>query len=338
MDKGKFKQAANFILPWTDIEQTKELLGDFIDENYTALKPLKGEMDKLFRERDFSKISDKEFKKIIPKLLRAACNNLGEKTPIQIQKLISYLLLFDVFQNSSKTNVTAKSLEGILKKSIDSYELEAYAERIKMFYQEVQAYCSKNGIKLKDIPFLNKKIQLLLKEYKEYEDKKKESGGNQATVHFIPSKAPEDKYFGYVGEDCTTVKGEMIHYSNFQVYRMVSDHRLVGILYLHQEILDGKKVLVIAIQPRSRWKVDYEDLLAKLRDENGPFISAIKKKNYDYLLLMNDRAQQSNRPDMLNAIYEEGLDTIRFQDSIEKELPPKESVFSGNEFLVMWQK
>ena len=47
---------------------------------------------------------------------------------------------------------------------------------------------------------------------------------------------------------------------------MIADERLVGMLYLQKTVLDGKKVLVMAIQPRSFWNVNHRDLLKKIEE------------------------------------------------------------------------
>jgi hypothetical protein len=79
-------------------------------------------------------------------------------------------------------------------------------------------------------------------------------------VEFLPSKTQADRFFGYVGEDCTKFEGKSIFRDDFQLYRMISNHRLTGMIYLQKvELETGKKVLVMAIQPRSFWEVDHNN-------------------------------------------------------------------------------
>jgi hypothetical protein len=154
--------------------------------------------------------------------------------------------------------------------------------------------------------------------------------GEEAAVEFIPSKNAADRFFGYVGEDCTKPKGEAIERRDFQLYRMISNDRLVGMLYLQKKRVGWfEKALVIAIQPRSFWEVDQRSLLRAVEENLSKVARA---EGFEYVFLMNSRNQQSNRQDMLAAIATEGYPVLALRKPISG------AVFDGKEFLVVWKK
>jgi hypothetical protein len=152
------------------------------------------------------------------------------------------------------------------------------------------------------------------------------------TLDLLPSKSQTDAFAGYIGEDCTKGRwADEIRRVDTQVYRMIANHRLQGMVYLKRDVLDGKTVLVMGIEPRARFRVDSEKLLDGLIQELGNLAG---KYDYDYLLISTSSSQRSNRPDMNDAIEKRfhGIFPLRFQNSVGG------TIFSGHDFHVAWKR
>lgn len=169
-------------------------------------------------------------------------------------------------------------------------------------------------------------------------------GGPTTEVEFIPSKNPADPFFSYVSEDFNLKKGGALQRPSFQLYRMVSeDSRLRGLIYLQQAVMDGKKALVMAVQPRRDWEVDQVSLIQSLQRELG-LIAA--KEGYDYLLMTKHQGTQSSRRDMLDAISGRRFPLLKFDRGLdhtagppvpgERVGPPSQYLFLENRFRVLW--
>jgi hypothetical protein len=188
------------------------------------------------------------------------------------------------------------------------------------------------GEVLKAFDLKLKPVEQMGERLKKQMDQMKLESGDVQIIDLVPSKSQTDVFAGYVGEDCTKSRWkEAIRRPDTQVYRMLSNHRLAGMLYLKRQVLDDDVVLVVGIEPRARFRVNAEALLEEVIRGLGEIAS---KGDYDYVLISTNSHERSNRPDMNDAIEK------RFQ-----RYPPKiysekvdGGIFSNNKFHVAWDR
>jgi hypothetical protein len=121
-------------------------------------------------------------------------------------------------------------------------------------------------------------------------------------VEIVPTKCRTDRFFGYVGEDCTKADASWLGKPNFQLARMIVNGRLDGMVYMQRNYFEGTKDWVLTIEPtpRERLKVDHDALLSGI--ERGFSAAAKKLGNYRYVVLSAAELEQGNRVDMHAAI------------------------------------
>lgn len=121
-------------------------------------------------------------------------------------------------------------------------------------------------------------------------------------VEIVPTKCRTDRFFGYVGEDCTKADASRLGKPNFQLARMIVNGRLDGMVYMQRNYFEGTMDWVLTIEPapRERLKVDHNALLSGI--ERGFVDTAKKLGNYRYVVLSAAELEQGNRVDMHAAI------------------------------------
>ncbi len=173
-------------------------------------------------------------------------------------------------------------------------------------------------------------ITKMRKRLQQQADRIKTQSADMMAIECVPSKSQADAFAGYVGEDCSKGRWKQeIKRKDTQVYRMIHNNRLVGVLYLKRDTLDGKVVLNLGIEPRSRFRVDHKALLKGVTDQ---FIAMMEQYDYDYILISVNSHERSNRPDMNKAIDEQFTRRVHFNQAISGK------IFSGHDFLVVWKR
>lgn len=247
------------------------------------------------------------------------------KIPPPVIDLIVRLAFFLAWQGEAARPLRGRIADAA-SGTLPSETLFDTLKALEEFYRDtVEDVLKAAGILGDQVPFLRRQRRLLRAEIGRVQGEV----GDEVPVEFVPSKSQTDYFFGWVGEDCTTNRAKSIRRDDFQVIRMVSRERLVGMIYLQKAVLDQKRVVVMAIQPRSSWDVDHRHLLEVIETRLGPIVG---EEGYEALLLMDHLGQQSNRQDMLQAIVTRAFDSKTFHKSISG------TVFEGNQFLVVWER
>jgi hypothetical protein len=324
VDKGKVKQALAPMTAVRDVGAFQQYLEALIKRENGSLKRIREDLTAAFPNGIGTLRMDE--------LVASARNLLARIWPKRstppVQNLIVHLAFLIAWHRGESQGLTAK-MSAARGEKIPSDTLFDALAATEEFYrdamEDVIRESTKGAGSGTEIPPLRKQRELLAAELARAHGE----SGEEVDVAFLASKRPTDRFFGYVGEDCMKYKGWAIERPDFQVYRMLSGGRLAGMLYLQEAVLDGKKILVLALQPRSSWEIDQAHLLSVVERE----LSRIGEAHgYDAVVLMDDDNQQSNRLDMLKAIKARNYEKIAFSEGVSG------AVFKGNEFLVVWKR
>ncbi len=320
MDKGKVFQALDPLSSVLDADAFRAYFSHLFQREKRALRKLKEDLLAVFPQ-GFAGLTTEEIiagaRELLPRIYPKANNP-------PIQELVVRLSLLLAWHREEMEALRPK-MEGIRGTRIPSETVWEALKATEEFYRDrLEDALREFGISGDTLPFIKKQRWLLSAELARI----KKTTIGEVRVEFVPSKSQADRFFGYVGEDCTGWQANSIYRDDFQVYRMIEEERTVGILYLQRAELDGKRVLVMAIQPKPSWEVGQAALLKAIEENFGRIGS---EQDYDYVLLSSRPILQSNRPDMLQAIQERKYPEISFKQEISG------AVFSGNNFLVVWR-
>ncbi|MBI4237842.1 MAG: hypothetical protein HY696_05420 [Deltaproteobacteria bacterium] len=165
-------------------------------------------------------------------------------------------------------------------------------------------------------------------------------------VECVPSRSQADRFLHFVADDCT--RSAAIDSPDFQMMRMVTEQRFVGPLYFERVHIVGTSltVLVIALEPRPEWSIDYAAFLAEIERQLPP---AAEQAGFGAVLLMNNASLQSNRVDLIDAIGRRDYPALTLPARFGRvsifhsgfHFPPHRGVAPENQatvsFLVLWQ-
>lgn len=319
VDRGKLLAA---IRPWrfvADEDSFKHYLRRVIEKSNGALHHFREELEAEFPKGiEWTRLEDFRFK--APWLIGLLWP--GRKTP-PVRDLIFHIALLDAWHRLPQEEQS--TILAAVDKEISSESLLESLKATEEFYRDsIEDAMRRAGFEGHEIPFIRKQRKILKAELGRIEDIKVDL----RTVKFVPSKSQADQFFGKCYGDCNR-DDRIIHRYDFQLYRMISRDRHVGGIYLQKAKLDGKKVLVMGIQPKSSWNIDHENLLRVIETE---FSRIASENGYDYLLIMGDDHQLSNRFDILAAIEKRKYDEISFKESVSG------ATFAGNEFRIVWKR
>ncbi|MBI4211383.1 MAG: hypothetical protein HY540_01975 [Deltaproteobacteria bacterium] len=160
---------------------------------------------------------------------------------------------------------------------------------------------------------------------------------HEELVEFHPSKNRADAYFGHVSDDSNKWEFGHIEGDHFQFYRIISRGRLMGLLYVGLDKyktswLRTERNLLIAIQPRTFWDVDREQLFDVVRTR---FAGLAHRRGYNGLYMMANPHQQSNDPGIHQAIAAKALAPFNLPESRPR---INAGVFQGRELLTLWKE
>lgn len=144
----------------------------------------------------------------------------------------------------------------------------------------------------------------------------------EVTIELVPSKTREDQLFGYVAENCTKGRGDEIFTPNMQVYRIIVDEKLEGVIMVHRH--EGK--LIVGIEPRERLSVDETALLAGIERALGEVAA---KEGYTQVLISTKENEQGNKADMRSAIEKRGYQ----RTTVPK---PNSKLFTSEEYYIVY--
>ncbi len=318
MDKGKLIDALKPMEFVQNPDSFSQYVSRLVSENKNELKTIRPYLDEAFPQ-GMERLDIDKIVSAAPTLLE---NIWSMKSSSLVQELILALGFMLAWNHKGIENLKEHMLAVYGKKAVSSDSLyKGFVATYEFYTGKLEDVLPGKGDRIRPIRLQRRVLAA------EIARMPKESG-ERTTVEFIPSKSQADQFIGYMCEDCTK-ESKAILRDDFQIYRMISNRRPVGALYVQKAVLDEKNALVIVIQPRLFWTVDHSDLLEVIERRIG---QAAKANGYDYALLMAKDAQQSNRPDMKAAIAERNYRPISFSEPISGWL------LSGNEFLVMWEK
>jgi hypothetical protein len=319
IDKGKLTQALKPLEKVRGLRMFQEFIEQKLRQEPGSLKIFKDVLSDILRLNSLQ--GEEELSNQIHFLLP----HLWEKkdSPV-IQEILLHAAFWVAWHEKGEVSLKEKMVRS-LGKQIPSETLWEGLVATEEFYRiTLEEVLSSAGLDTEKISLLKKHRRLLKAEL----ERIKGEPVNETWVEFIPSKSQADRYFGYVAEDCNKTRGAVVDKKDFQIYRMITDGRLSGVIYLQRAKLEDMKVLVLALQPRPFWSVDHSALLKAVEEHLGRIAV---EEGYEAVLLMQSKHQQSNRQDMLEAIFKRKYEKLKTQNLIDGTL------FHGNEFLLMWK-
>ncbi len=321
IDKGKISQALQPIESVREPELFKDRLLRAIQKERGALKPIQQDLQAAFPEG----LEPVRHEQLVA-AARFLLPRLWQRSHIPpIHELAAHFALFLAWHQPGLEGLKAAMGE-LRAKQVPSESLGRGLRATEEFYRDaLEDALSPLGLSGDALPFFKKHRRLLAAEL----DRIRAQDGDSVELEFLPSKNQADRFFGWVGEDCNKHKGALLDRRDFQLYRIVTSGRLAGLIYLQSATLDGKRVLVLAIQPRPHFAGEPAGLLRAI-EENFSAIAA--REGFDAVLLAASPGQQSNRQDMLKAIADRGYPGLSFSR------PILGTVFSGRDFLQVWAR
>jgi FHA domain-containing protein len=333
VDKGKILQALAPFKAVKSADSFRQYFEDLFAREKGGLRSVKADLQAVF-PHGFSGLGLEEILEGTQKLLPRIYSH--RKIPA-VQNLIVHLSLLLARHRKGIDHLKQKM--GLIdEKKISSDNVWEGLKATEEFYRDtVEDALKELKLKGEEISIFKKQRRILAAEL----ERARQKGDKMIEVEFIPSKSQADFFYGYVGEDCNKEwEGALknsIYEENFQIYRMISKGRLTGMIYLQQGEVDGKKVLLMAIQPRSFWEVDSKALLQAIEENFGRIAH---ESGYDFVFLMDEAGMQSNRQDMLKAIKERNYPLKKFEKGsyLYTVGPFDDDMTPGDEFRVMWER
>lgn len=321
IDKGKIAQALAPLEKPSELEAFRKDLDAFIQARHSELRTVREEVKAAF-PKGWERLRR-------PAMSTAAEGLLPRLWPHRelpaVRELILRFGLFLAWHRLEGSPLAAR-ISALRGRELSSKALGEGLQALEEFYRDAVAETfGALGLQAAEIPALRRQSRLLAAELA----RMRREEGAPVEVEFLPSKTEADRFFAFVSEDCNTERQRAIFRPDFQLLRMVSEGRLRGLVYVQKASLDGKKVLVLGLQPRASWAIDHRDLLRAVERE---FSRVAEAKGYDAVLLMADENQQSNRADMLEAIRERAYPRKSFRQKVSG------AVFEGREFQVLWER
>jgi hypothetical protein len=338
VDKGILQKAFTEIAKVHNVELLSDYLRDVLSKTkQSGLSPVRAELEALAAEvLKQEKVSPVDLaQKMTPmnaleitgkliKILAAAAGGKGKLKNQGLEVLKNLVLAQAVSEENGQRLLP---IIAAYHEKLPSEQLVQVLSALREFYNDAVPEVLKDYKNLK-LPSLKDHADRLKKEA----DKVKIEEGAEEVIEMIPSKSQIDAFAGYVGEDCTKAHWrEEIQRPDMQVYRMIADKRLVGMVYVKREVLDGQVVMVIGIEPRARYRVSHRHLLDGVIEGLGELAG---ERDYDKILISTNSHQRSNRPDMNDAIEKRfsGIPPTQFVQSVGGK------IFPGNTFHVAWER
>ncbi|MDO8526420.1 MAG: hypothetical protein Q7T03_01890 [Deltaproteobacteria bacterium] len=287
-------------------------------------------------------ITEKNANAVAMKLLELLAGESGAplRERVQVQKLITGLVLSVAWQRPEAAALRREA--GQFKQAISSEKLFEILRGLQTFYNDTTSEVLKplGVLKSKEI----EKYRAHLQKQREKVVMAKEA--EMQTVTVTPWGSQTAIYFGHIARDCnheSIAQEAMYKEKNFQVHRLVSQGRVVGLVYLKRGKVNGKKILAVALQPRGFWKADRGEFLKEILK---PLIEVAKKNGFDKLVFsghghaLHEYGQISNDLDLLEKIRQMHLNEWNTHRDPAWSRPQdlEGHVMYGNEFLVVWSK
>lgn len=239
---------------------------------------------------------------LVKVVLREAWSNENWRSLAEVQNIIARCLVFLAWHerpNDTLYPAILAAQKGLAENEMATVALNAGLRATEEFFRDnISDAATSNNVDIRMIsPILRHQKQLAAQLVRGAAEVSR-----LVDVDFVPSKSQTDRFFNKIGEDCTS--STAIDSPDFQIYRMIVNTHLTGALYVERvERPNGENVLIIAIQPRSRWKIDSTALLVGIERKLG---AIAKQEGYRAVVIMDNVGTQSNRQDMLSAIGTRG--------------------------------
>ncbi|MDO8527258.1 MAG: hypothetical protein Q7T03_06195 [Deltaproteobacteria bacterium] len=292
-----------------------------------GLSPVRQKMDLALEGKSVSEESAPEMAQILLKILSESEDD-AFRDRNQVQEVMTKLVLGLTWIRPEAEGLRKSVAE--FQRAVPSDQLHILVRQLETVYQDTVMEV------LRPYPNLrSKEIEKYRAQLKKQRAKIAVETGDGESVMVWPWASQTAVYFGSVAGDCTRGRERaalyplpMVRRDPFQVNILESHHQIVGLLYLQKSVLDGKRVLVVAIQPRSLWKISRKELLDKVV---GAFSQIAEEEGYDRLLF-SAYGQVTNDADLTTAIKAKAYpvwNTMR---------PLVGDILNGNHFEVVWNR